>query len=322
MKNALLVLIVAMVALSAGCAQSQPQAPPAPPAAAPPAPAAPPAQPAAQPMAPAENATPAPAAAPPDDTCTLQFQKDTSNIYYVMVKTASAKEVSVTCPNGKAGQRQGELYFCSQLDIPSPAIAYLGGAECARSQFSKPSSGSPPGGQQCKVLLSPPRITAGQTSGVSVTGYVSQEKSRISYNCGDREITESASVGMFDTGKICTFGAPGTVEISAKINGVECGSALLSVFASQRDCAVFGSEFRMSNGKYNYTAKVSARGYSGTDELHYSCYDTPFGIRASTIKSPTDFITAIECSSASGPLSQNVKVTMGGDACGELVVAK
>ncbi|MFA5929509.1 MAG: hypothetical protein WC861_01370 [Candidatus Micrarchaeia archaeon] len=321
MKGILLVLAVALALLISGCAQSQPQSP-QPPA----APAAPPALPAAPAQNQSNNSSavaPAPPAAPTDaDTCAIEFQKDASSVYYVMVKTSSPKKVSVTCPNGKGGQQQGGLFFCSQLDVPSPAIAYLDGKECARSQFSAPALGpGAQGKQQCTVLLGPSRITAGQTSTVTVKAYAPQERSNLTYNCGDREVTETVG-GMVDTGKICKFGTPGTIEVYARINGVACGNAFLSVFSSPKDCFVFGSKAGNGNGIYNYTARVAARGYSGGDELIYRCYDIAHTVKASSIQNTTDFIVPIECSSASGPLSQNVKVSMGGDACGEMVVAQ
>jgi hypothetical protein len=251
------------------------------------------------------------------DVCTVKFQKDTSNIYYLMVETDSQKQLSVTCPNGKEGQKQGELYFCTQLEIDSPAIAYLDGEECGRALFSTPDkSVVPTGGQQCKVLLAPSRITVGETSAVTVTAYVPQEKSKLTYNCGDREITESVG-GIVDTAKICKFDKPGTIEVYAKINNETCAIALLEVFSSPKDCSVFGAEFRMDRNEYVYTAKVAARGYSGNDYLRFKCAGVMNAIKANTIPDTADFVTTIECRYPS-KLSEGIKVTMGGDACGEI----
>ena len=320
MKNILFVLAVAFALLMSGCAQSAQQPAAAQPVKKAPAPPAAPAAPdTTRPNATA-SAPPALPPAAPNDTCTVSFQKDTSNIFYVSVKTSSAKTVSVVCPNGKDGQKQGSLYFCSQLDVASPAVAYLDGKECARAQFSMPSS-SASGGQQCKVLLAPSRITAGGTSTVTITAYAPQEKSTLAYNCGGSEVNESVG-GMVDTGKICKFDKPGTIDVYAKINGEECSHALLEVFADAKDCSVYGTALTMNKSDYVYTAQVAARGYSGGDELRYTCYGIPHAIKASTIKDTSDFVTTIECRSASGPLSQNVAVTMGGDACGEMVVAQ
>jgi len=238
-----------------------------------------------------------------------------------MVSGVQSGAMKVTCPNGKDAQKQGELYFCAQLDLAGPAIAYLNGVECGRATFSKPSAAASPGKQSCTVLLSPSRITAGQTSTVTVKAYAPQEKSTLSYLCGDREVSEQAG-GMVDTGKICQFNQPGTIEVYAKLNGEVCALSLLTVFSTPKDCSVYGSAFAMDKGQYVYSAKVSARGYSGTDELHYSCYGIPFAIKASTIPSTTDFATTIECRSATGPLSNNVSVSMGGDACGEMQIMR
>jgi len=325
MKNSALFLLISTFILIYGCAQAQQQEQQ-------PDPSAPQAQfPSAEPAQVPSSLPPVPPAKPanessnssaavPVDSCIVEFQKDTSNIFYVMVKTGSYGQVSVICPNGKAGQKQGELYFCSPLGIDGPTIAYLDGEECGRAQFSKPASSFAKSGQQCKVILSPSRITVGQTSMVTVTAYVPQEKSKLTYNCGDREITESVG-GMVDTGKICKFEKPGTIEVYAKINNETCSSALLEVFSSPKDCSVFGSVFQKDKNEFVYSATVAARGYSGSDELHYKCYDIPYAIKVSTIQNTSDFVTAIECRSASGSLSQNVKVTVGGDACGEIVVA-
>jgi len=314
MKQAVVALFAVAFLLFAGCAQSSPPA--APPAGPPQAPAqiAPVPLPPSQPN---ETSPEPPAVQPPEAgaACSVQFQKDTSNIYYVMVNQSQPGDLKVSCPNGKDAQKQGELYFCAQLDAAGPTVAYLNGVECGRATFSRPTA--PPGKQSCSVLLSPSRITAGQTSQVTVQAYVPQEKSTLSYLCGDREINETAG-GMVDTGKICQFNSPGTVEVYAKLNGEVCAISLLTVFATPKDCSVYDSAFAMQKGEYVYSAKVAARGYSGTDELRYKCYDVPFAIKANTIPNTTDFVTTIECRSASGPLSQNVNVYMGNDACGEM----
>jgi len=285
-------------------------------------------KPAVLPTQPESPAEPEPVAAPPvaapgQPGCTVQFQKDASNVFYVMVKAARAGAIGVTCPNGVSAQKQGELYFCTQLDSPNPAIAYLDGVECGRARFSQAdnTTSAPAGKQSCTVLLSPSRITVGQTSTVTVKAYLPQEKSTLSYLCGDAEVNESAG-GLVNRGKICKFNTPGTIEVYAKVNGEVCATSPLTVFSTSKDCSVYDSAFAMDREQYVYSAKVAARGYSGGDELHYKCYDIPFAIKANTIPNTTDFVTTIECRSASGPLLQNVKVTMGGNACGELVVAQ
>jgi len=319
MKHAVVALFAVAFLLFAGCAQSSPPA--APPAGQPQAPQQP-APVIPSPPAPPPNETPGepPAAQPPlaAAACNVQFQKDTSNIYYVMVNPGQPGSLKVSCPNGLDAVKQGELYFCAQLDAAGPTIAYLNGVECGRADFSQ-FKAVQPGKQSCSVLLSPSRITAGQTSQVTVQAYVPQERSTLSYLCGDREVNETAG-GMVDTGKICQFNSPGTVEVYAKLNGEVCASSLLTVFATPKDCSVYNSSFAMQKGEYVYSAKVAARGYSGTDYLRYSCYGVPHAIQAYTIQNTTDFVTSIECRSASGPLSGNVPVTMGGDACGEMQI--
>jgi len=323
MENSASLFLLSVALLLYGCAQAQPQAQPQP------IPSAPQAQfPSANatlPQEPQPNETAGPSALPPaapGAACSVQFQRDASNIYYVAVGNAQAGTIAVSCPNGKDAQRQGELYFCAQLDLAGPTIAYLNGVECGRAEFSKPgASGVSPGKQSCTVLLSPSRIVVGQTSTVTVKAYAPQEKSNLSYLCGDREVSERAG-GMVDTGKICQFNSPGTIEVYAKLNGEVCAISLLTVFSSPKDCSVYGSAFAMDKDQYVYSAKVSARGYSGTDELRYSCYGIPHAIKASTIPNTTDFVTTIECRSATGPLSKNVAVAMGNDACGEMGIPR
>jgi len=229
-----------------------------------------PQQPAAIPFPPAPNETQAaplpepvapPAIQPNQSGCNVQFQKDASNVYYIMVKTAQAGSISVTCPNSVLAQKKGELYFCTQLDVPNPAIAHLDGVECGRAQFSQADSttAASAGKQSCTVLLAPSRITVGETSTVTVKAYVPSEKSTLAYLCGDGEATEKVG-GMVDTGKICRFATPGTIEVYAKVNGEVCATGLLTVFSNPKDCSVYGTKFSMDKNEYVYTATVAGRG--------------------------------------------------------------
>jgi hypothetical protein len=238
-----------------------------------------------------------------------------------MVNSAQAGALSVTCPNGDEAQKQGELYFCTQLEVQNPAIAYLDGVECGRAQFSQADTTTivPAGKQSCTVLLSDSRITAGETSTVTVKAYVPQEKSTLAYLCGNIEATEQVGGGV-DTGKNCRFDAPGTIEVYAKVNGEVCATALLTVFSTPKDCSVYGAAYKYEKGEHVYTATVAGRGYSGSDKLRYTCYEVPYGIPVSSLPNSTDFVTTMECRSASGPLTKNVKVTLGGDACGEMAL--
>ncbi len=255
-----------------------------------------------------------------EDGCTVEFQKDSSNTYYVMVKTESEKELTVTCPNEKPAEKRGELFFCTQLYIENPAIAYLDGVECDRAQFSDAlQTQTEPTGQSCTVTLAPARITAGETSVVTVKAYIGDTTSEVSYLCGNEESTETGS-GLLDTGKICQFDEPGTIEVYAKLDGEICATELLEVFAESKGCSVYGSESSEVSGKYTYTAIVAGRGYSGNDDLAYKCYDVPYAIKVRDIPNSTDFVTTIECSSRDGPMEENVDVTVGGDYCGQLKV--
>ncbi len=251
------------------------------------------------------------------DKCTVEFQKDSSSVYYVMVKTASTKKLEVICPSGSAAEKRGELYFCTRLEIPNPAIAKLDGKECGRAEFLRSSVESAPAGKsRCTVLLAPSRITKGGTSQVTVQAYTQSDKDTLAYLCGTTEISEKAG-GLVDTGKICRFDTAGTVEVYATINGERCGSKLLEVFDKTHECSVLSSSLDMVNGEYSYKAKVAGRGYSGSDLLNFKCYGIPHEVKVEGIPNSTDFIYEIECRGKT-PLASPVPVKIGTDPCGEL----
>jgi len=236
-----------------------------------------------------------------------------------MVKTSSAKPLSVKCPNGNEAQKVGELYFCDSLALPKPTIAYLGGKECGRADFSEITSKvAPTSGIKCTVLLAPARITKGQSSQVTIQLYTSGSNDVLTYNCGDKEISEKVA-GFVTTGKNCRFDIPGTIEIAARVNGELCGSKLLEVFEKPKDCSVLSSNFSKSGQTYAYTAQVAARGYSGNDELRYKCYGVQHVIKLEKMANSADFTTTIDCSSKEGPLSAPVDVYVNTDYCGQLV---
>ncbi|VVC01382.1 Uncharacterised protein [uncultured archaeon] len=316
MRNALFALSVIVIMLFAGCA-SQPSAPAKQPAPQqPPAPAPQPEKNATPPPAPPAEEQPPAAAA---DTCTVEFQKDSSSVYYVMVKTDSSKALSVTCPNGKEAEKAGELYFCTSLDIESPVIAKLDGTECGRADFMQSfGQGAPTSQIRCTVLLAPSRITKGQTTGITVQAYTPNNNDVLTYLCGNTELSEDIA-GSVDTGRTCRFDTAGTIEVYAKINGEKCGSSLLEVFDKAQECSVLSSSFEMVDGQYSYKARVSGRGYSGNDLLKYKCYDIPHEIKVSTLPNSTDFVTTIECR-GSAPLAANVPVKMNSEPCGELAL--
>lgn len=136
MGNTILAMLLVGILILAGCASQQPP-PQSPPASPPPAP------PQTQPNNTTAEPPPALPETPPAmeaEKCTVEFQKDSSSVYYVMVKTDSKKTLEVTCPSGKQAEKRGGLYFCTELDIPSPAIAKLDGVECGRADFNRKSA--------------------------------------------------------------------------------------------------------------------------------------------------------------------------------------
>ncbi|VVC01383.1 Uncharacterised protein [uncultured archaeon] len=70
------------------------------------------------------------------DTCTVSFQPDPSGMYYIVVKTDSAKKLTVACPDGSDAKLAGGLYYCGALDPAKPVIAYLDGVECGSATLS------------------------------------------------------------------------------------------------------------------------------------------------------------------------------------------
>ena len=252
--------------------------------------------------------------------CTVEFQKDdVSNLFYVMVKATAPGNISVTCPNGDSGKKQNGLFFCSQLDYPAPAVAYIDGAECGRMHFLDANTNKPAAGKSsCQIFAAPSRITVGGTSVISLKAYTPESKANLSYLCGDTEVKSSAS-GMVDIGKVCKFNTAGTYDVYVKLNGQTCATTTLVVFEKAKDCSVFESNFTLREGAFVYSAKVAARGYSGSDSITFKCDGIPKQIPLSTLQSPADFTTAIECP-AKQALLGNVSVKIGSDACGNIVV--
>lgn len=299
---------------------------------------------------PAKNATPAPAqeeetAAPPSappappaeetnettappeemigvDSCTVEFQKDPQGVYYVMVKTESLKELFVRCPNYKLGEKRGSLYFCESLDTGEPVVAYLDLKECGRAYFDRANqeTASAISAIGCTVSLAPSRIVAGQTSVVTIWTSSGGKSITLEYNCGEKVETEKRE-GTVSNSKICQFNSPGTTYVYANVDGTLCASRLLEVFATAKDCSVYGSRLERAGKDYVYTAKVAGRGYSGGDQMVYNCYNTTYIRKLSDVVStPPDFVTTIECR-GSWLLFEPVSVKVGGNSCGSLEVA-
>lgn len=172
-----------------------------------------------------ENATPA----APAENCTVEFHKDqASSIFYISVKTDSVREVTVVCPTGKAGMKQNALFFCDKLDVQSPAIAYIEGAECGRAAFGQSGNASQARGKRsCALFLSSSTINAGQSVVVSFNAY-SPEKSQLLFKCGENDVSMTAN-GMVEVGKVCRFDTPGEIEVYVKLDGETCASKTLRV---------------------------------------------------------------------------------------------
>ena len=324
MKGLILILAVAAALLFAGCA-SGPQistapAPTVPPVVlpaknvtAPPAPPMPIAPPVENVTLPVENTTPQMS----PDSCIVEFQKDASSVYFVMVKTASEKTLTVQCPNGDMAVLKGQLWFCENLAVPAEATAYLDGKACGSAQFQRQNAVNSP--ISCSVNVAPSGILAGKQATVTVTTSTGDQQVSVSYTCGDAgEKTQSRS-GLVTDGSICTFSQPGEIEIDAKINGNICASTMLQVYSTPKDCSVFGSTYDSKNGVYTYTAQLAARGYSSEDSIIYYCYSTSNQQPVGSMQNSTNFITTIKCS-GNTPLTEAVKVKVGSDECGYIEV--
>ena len=261
--------------------------------------------------------------APPEktldlDSCTVQFQKDPNGVYYVMVKTESPKELFVRCPHYKLGEKRGNsLYFCSDLATGEPAVAFLDLKECGRAYFDRASFEKKASGPiACTVSVGQRRITVGGTTVVTVTTSTGEQEAEVSFNCGDQVKTQKRS-GIVSDSQICKFSTPGTIEVWASLDGEVCASTLVEVFGSAHDCAVYGSNFTMDKGEYVYFAKLAGRGYSGTDELKYKCYDTNYVTAIREMPNSTDFVTTIECRGKT-PLASPVTVRIADNNCGQI----
>ncbi len=238
-----------------------------------------------------------------------------------MVKAATGSAISVTCPNGKPGEQKGGLFFCTQLDIPNPVVAYIDGKECGRVSFTRATfEARGPSKITCKILPSHTRLTVGQTSEINIETSTGDQEVTLTYNCGSETKTQKRS-GLVTDGDTCRFDTPGTIEIEAKADGVVCATKLIEVFEKPKECFTISERFTYSkeDGENVYKAQVAARGYSGSDQMTYSCLDVPHAVQLSTINNPTDFTTTIECRSKTATLSEPVKVKVGGDICGEIL---
>ncbi|MCX6772526.1 MAG: hypothetical protein NTV88_02015 [Candidatus Micrarchaeota archaeon] len=246
------------------------------------------------------------------DSCKVEFQKDSSSVYYVMVKTESAKALTVKCPNGDMAILKGQLWFCEDISVPNNAIAYLDGKECGTARFLAPNV--QPGKLACSVTVTPNRISMGKSADVTVMTSTGDKQVKVSYTCGDSEKTQTRS-GLLTDGSICTFNTPGAIEIDAKMDGVICASTMLQVFENAKDCSVFGSTYESKNGVHTYTAQLAVRGYSGSENMLYYCYGTNNQQPVGSMENSTDFITTVKCS-GNAPLTEAVKVKVGNDECG------
>lgn len=317
MDRAFAVLGLVSILLLAGCAGSPQQQPTPQPQ---PAPAPAPAPNVTQTPLPPQPAQPAmnnstaqnqtPAMSP--DSCDVQFQKDASDIYTIMVSTASAKNLTVMCPNGKMAELKGQLYYCENLDIQSPAVALLDGKVCGSAQFQRQNNVNSP--ISCSVNAGPSWIVAGGQATVTFSTSTGGQQVTASYTCGGTEKVVQAS-GITSDSSECTFSTPGDIEIDAKINGSVCATTILHVYSKPKDCSVFGSTYSSSNGVYTYTAQLAARGYSSEDNILYYCYGTNHQTPVIDIPNSTNFVTTLTCY-GSAPMTQPVKVTVAGDDCG------
>ena len=246
------------------------------------------------------------------DSCIVQFQKDASDVYTIMVSTASEKQLTVKCPNGKDAVLKGQLYYCENLDINSPTVALLDGKVCGSAQFQHQNGAPSP--ISCSVNVAPSWVTAGGQATVTVSTSTGDQQVTVSYTCGATEKTQTRS-GLVSDGSICTFSTPGDIGIDAKINGAVCASTVLHVYSKPKDCSVFGSTYASNNGVYTYTASLAARGYSSEDNVIYYCYGSNHQNSVGLLPNSTNFVTTLTCY-GSAPMAQPVKVTVGGDDCG------
>lgn len=252
------------------------------------------------------------------NSCLVDFQRGMGETYYVVVKTSGSGEITVKCPDGVWAKRTGNAFFCEKLALPSPAVAYLGGVSCGSASFSRdePRQGGAKG--MCTISVAPKKIVAGDSATVSVYASTGGAQAALAYDCGDGE--KSAEVtGIYTDTQICGYKTAGTFNVTARLDGVQCSSANLTVYRTKRDCSVQQEPLRRSfeNGMNVYRGFVFGHGYASDEELYYRCAGEAYNVRIGNIPSSADFQYEVECRLKT-ELSEPVRVTISKIECGSI----
>ncbi|MFA6489848.1 MAG: hypothetical protein WCT52_04155 [Candidatus Micrarchaeia archaeon] len=251
-------------------------------------------------------------------SCLVDFQRGMGETYYVMVKTDSGGEITVKCPDNTWAERTGNAFFCEKLALPSPVVAYLDGASCGSAKFARdePREGGAKG--MCTISVTPKKIVAGDSVTVSVYASTGGAQATLSYDCGSGEKSTPA-VGIYTGTSICRYDTAGAVSVTARLNGLPCSSANLTIYATKRGCSVQQEPMRYSfeNGENVYRGTVFGHGYNADEELYYRCFGEVYNVRIGNIPSSSDFEYAVECRSKSN-LTEPVRVTISKIECGSI----
>lgn len=272
----------------------------------------------------AGNEPVAPVAAPeenanPDGSCNVSFQMGAGETYYTMVKTGYDGEITVRCPDGEMAARSGNAFFCQKLSLPKPVVAYLDGKACASALFSSGSK-QPEGGATavCAISVAPRRAIAGDELAITVFVSTNGAKATLSYDCNGAERSVKVN-GIYDEMKMCRFNTPGSFEISARLDGVPCAKANVTIYATKRGCSVQNGPMNrtVENGMNVYRGTVFGHGYGINEELYYRCFGEAAGVRIGNIPNSADFEYTVECRSKSA-LLEPVRVTISKEECGSI----
>jgi len=257
--------------------------------------------------------------APAASACTVDFQRGMGETYYVMVKTNASGEIAVSCPDGTPASRTGNAFFCEKLALPSPVVAYLDGAECGSASFARDEPRQGGAKAICTLSIAPGKIVAGGSTAVSVYASTGGATADLSYDCGDG--ADNATVtGIYSDTQICYYQTAGITTIWARLNGVPCAGANLTVYATKRGCSVQEGlmNYSVENGQNVYRGIAYGHGYGTNEVLHYYCFGEDYAVRIGNIASSADFAYTVECRSKNSTLAEPVRVLISKEECGSM----
>ena len=155
---------------------------------------------------------------------------------------------------------------------------------------------------------------------MAITVFVSTNgaKGALSYDCNGAERSIKVN-GIYNEMKMCRFDTPGSFEISARLDGVPCAKANVTIYTTKRGCSVQGLPMNRTfeNGENVYRGIVFGHGYGINEELYYRCNGEAKSVRVGNIPNSADFEYAVECR-LKGNLTEPVRATISKEECGSI----